>query len=286
MTTGQHKIVLISKCNHAFPAHVYSEYYLVFAASPHRHIDLLIGVASIHSSASRLCPSTRTVTMSLKPPPSRDHIDSGRQNNSNGPTTPPLSTGGNHGTLHRRSGSFGSRNENWWNLSDHIPSTSSHDDSLDETWTLSDSLVDISPEHYMDNVLKMTPKRTATYTTDDIDAWLAKDTSNGFIRVYPPDVHSVDSDLVACSLTLTSQKLCLQLGLANNELHVQYNGDVIRRLDPYANPLVLQNDYLTSLGFTDMVRIQREGTKPELASLLKFYSGKMSFLYQYSKSRI
>ena len=111
----------------------------------------------------------------------------------------------------------------------------------------------------------------------DIQDWLSKDPTHGFIRVYPSSNASSQvygkSQLVPCTLSTSAHKICLVLGISINALHVQMNGDIIRRLDPYEHPLVLQNEYLTNVGISDMRRIQSEGTLPDLAYLIKFFSG-------------
>lgn len=51
-----------------------------------------------------------------------------------------------------------------------------------------------------------------------------------------------------------------------------------RRLDPYEHPLVLQNEYLSKIGFHDVYRIQKEGLSVELGYLIRFYSGSLQIL--------
>ena len=63
-------------------------------------------------------------------------------------------------------------------------------------------------------------------------------------------------------------------GVAPNSLHVQFGGDLIRRLDPYEHPLVLQNEYLSKIGYQDVYRIQMESLSVDLGYLIRFYSGK------------
>lgn len=48
----------------------------------------------------------------------------------------------------------------------------------------------------------------------------------------------------------------------------------VRRLDPYEHPLVVQNDYLTRLGYTDIGRMQEQGLSEDLGYLVKFFAGK------------
>ena len=66
------------------------------------------------------------------------------------------------------------------------------------------------------------------------------------------------------------------LGISLNSLHVQYNGDIIQRLDTYEHPLMMQNEYLVGIGYCDLDRIQEEGTNEDLGYLIRFYYGKSS----------
>jgi hypothetical protein len=111
----------------------------------------------------------------------------------------------------------------------------------------------------------------------DVQKWITDDTSHGFIRVSSSEV-SDNSRLFPCTLSTTAQKLCLQLGIPPNALHVQLNGDVIRRMEPFDCPLAVQNEYLASVGYSDHRRIQEEGAKEELQYLVKFYSGQWIYL--------
>ena len=49
---------------------------------------------------------------------------------------------------------------------------------------------------------------------------------------------------------------------------------MIRRLDPYEHPLVLQNEYLSKIGFYDVYRMQLEGLCADLGYLIRFFSGR------------
>lgn len=153
----------------------------------------------------------------------------------------------------------------------------------DDLWDLTDSVMELyENEHRMESTLMLHLGQRARPVDFDlrasnIEEWIARDTSNGFLRVYRPDMSNFsNSQLIPCSLNTPVQKICMQLGISENSLHVQFHGNVIQRLDPYELPLVLQNDYLASLGYTNIVRIQEEGYKEELAYLVKFYSGKVT----------
>ena len=164
----------------------------------------------------------------------------------------------------------------------------------EDVWDLSDSLAELydvaalqlqaasgAADHVSGKKQKHAPVAAASMTSQasqqpiNTREWLEQNPGNGFIRVYPPDMSCFgNSQLVPCTLSTTAHKACLALGLAVNALHIQLNGDKVRRLDPYEHPLVIQNEYLTTLGFGDERRIQEEGAKEELAYQVKFYSGK------------
>ena len=165
----------------------------------------------------------------------------------------------------------------------------------EDVWDLSDSLAELydvaarqlqhattTADHVGANKKKNAASSTsmtshATYHPQQTNThdWLNANPGNGFIRVYPPDMSVFgNSQLVPCTLSTTAHKVCLALGLAVNALHIQLNGDKVRRLDPYEHPLVIQNEYLATLGFADERRIQEEGAKEDLAYQVKFYSGK------------
>ncbi|XP_074644531.1 PH domain leucine-rich repeat-containing protein phosphatase 2-like [Tubulanus polymorphus] len=120
----------------------------------------------------------------------------------------------------------------------------------------------------------------------DVQTWLKASVDHGFIRIYPPEASSRHSELIPCGLETTAHKICLQIGKPPNSLHVQFHGDVIRRLDPEECPLAMQSGYLESIGYTDTCRIQEEGPKEELRYLVKFYSGKISDYSTYSRHHL
>jgi hypothetical protein len=148
----------------------------------------------------------------------------------------------------------------------------------EEIWDLSDSLMELYETIQRTEgggVQQIKRTRNEKSRHMDINDWLSKDISHGFIRVYAPDMTNfMNSRLVPVTLSFTVQQVAHSLGLSMNALHMQLNGDIIRRMDAYEHPLVLQNDYLTGLGFDDITRIQEEGAKEELGYLIRFYSGK------------
>ena len=148
-----------------------------------------------------------------------------------------------------------------------------------DLWDLSDSLLELYEANQNANLnatLQLTKKSKILDRDVNVQEWLSKDTTHGFIRVYAPDVQYSKCQLVPCTLSTSAHKICLLLGISLNALHVQLNGDVIRRLDPYEHPLVLQNEYLAGLGFSDIIRIQEEGPSVDLGYLIRFYAGRRS----------
>lgn len=146
----------------------------------------------------------------------------------------------------------------------------------EELWDLSDSLMELYEANQTANLnatLQITKKGKHLSKNVDVKDWLSKDTTHGFIRVFAPEADSQRSQLVPCTLSTSAHKICLMLGISLNALHVQMNGDIIRRLDPYEHPLVLQNEYLAGLGFNDISRIQQEGVNEELGFLIRYYAG-------------
>jgi hypothetical protein len=116
---------------------------------------------------------------------------------------------------------------------------------------------------------------------NNTDDWLLLDSNNGFIRLYDPNDTSPSlysrSKLVPCSMRTTIEQICSRL---NNDLvpgtwYVQYHGDRIRHLRPDERPLFIQHDYLLSIGYSSVQRLQQEGDKHDLGYLIRFLSGKI-----------
>ncbi|KAL3859952.1 hypothetical protein ACJMK2_010131 [Sinanodonta woodiana] len=173
--------------------------------------------------------------------------------------------------------------EAWWYVRDYVPgdmaghqniSLAEHND--DDMWDLSDSLVDLFQESNRD-AGQFPQENNALLlrfgNKSDMKAWLEEDTTNGFVRVFNYD-SEVNSRMFPCTLSTTAQKLCLHCGMPPNSLHVQFNGDIIRRLEPFDCPLALQNDYLQNIGYSDLSRIQEIGAHEDLPYLVKFYADK------------
>ena len=189
--------------------------------------------------------------------------------------------------------------DGWWSIGDNMKKNGVHlthqsarltmpdsrvfCDQKEEIWDLTDSVMELyENEHRIDQSAKTLQfvKKSKYLDSDikssDIQEWLSMDAGNGFIRVYAPDMSNFSySELVPCTLNTSAHKICLQLGIGINALHIQLNGDTVRRLDPHELPLVIQNDYLVALGYNNIIPIQEEGTKEDLAYLIKFYSGNM-----------
>ena len=171
--------------------------------------------------------------------------------------------------------------------------TLTNDSNVEDTWDLSDSLADLFKEVNRRDRDASSQSRPGgggggaktqqgqsrmgddAWKHVDVSRWIGDDTSHGFIRVSSSE-NDDNSRLFPCTLSTTAQKICVQLGIPHNALHVQLNGDIIRRMEPFDCPLAVQNEYLSSIGFTDIRRIQEEGAKEELSYLVKFYSGEFA----------
>ncbi len=204
---------------------------------------------------------------------------------SDDPSMDPLPQGGNHK-------SYKDRTQAWWSVGEYLEngrSALTHQSAKftltgnrvfgnqkEDLWDLSDSLMELYEQTQTENIaatLQMVKHRKTIDKDVDPKEWLAEDTTHGYIRVHAPDTNFSRSQSLPCTLSTSAHKICLMLGISLNALHVQLNGDIIRRLDPYEHPLVLQNEYLAGLGYSDISRIQEEGLSEDLAFLIKFYAG-------------
>lgn len=180
----------------------------------------------------------------------------------------------------------------WWSVGEYMnPGLSLTHQSVgltlaqdnDDIWDLSDSLADLYKE--VNRRDKSAPLRQNSSdsrqqenggggkATVDVARWIMEDTSHGIIRVFMSD-SDVNSELFPCTLSTPAQKICAQMGIPNNSLHVQFNGDIIRRMESFDCPLAVQNEYLASIGYSDLRRVQEEGSKEDLQYLVKFYAGR------------
>ena len=174
--------------------------------------------------------------------------------------------------------------EAWWSVGEFLHQGITHQSvglSLqgkgeEDTWDLSDSIADL----YMEVSEREKQERRDTKgggepkegRTEVDKKWLEKDTNNGFVRVFQPD--SEQSKVFPCTLSTSAHKLCLQCGRPPNSMHIQLNGDIIRRLEPFDCPLAIQNEYLQNIGYKDIKKIQQMGLCADLSWLVKFYAGK------------
>lgn len=172
--------------------------------------------------------------------------------------------------------------------------------TVQDVWDLSDSLAELYDTYQRKegNASKgaksgSRKKAPAPPAPNDVMEWIHENPAHGWIRIYSSGEQTsskefnvnnpqclrlqTGSQLVPVTLSTTAHKVALMIGMSVNALHVQFNGDVIRRLDPYEHPLVLQNTYLTSVGFGDVTRIQEEGAETSLQYLVKFYAGKFFY---------
>lgn len=174
----------------------------------------------------------------------------------------------------------------WWSVGEFLQPGITHQSvglSLtnrgdDNTWDLSDSLQDLYRDINSKNGEVISPLKINQEEKIDVKKWIQQDTSHGFVRVFSADSEE-SIRLFPCTLNTTAQKLCLQCGTPPNSLHVQLNGDIIRRLEPFDCPLALQNEYLQSIGYTDIQKNQEVGCSDDFHYLVKFYAGEIFCLY-------
>ncbi|RVE74587.1 hypothetical protein OJAV_G00023030 [Oryzias javanicus] len=76
--------------------------------------------------------------------------------------------------------------------------------------------------------------------------------------------------VVLCSTSTTVEELCAQRD--GQELYIQLHGDLVRRMDSSERPLQMVYDYLTSMGYADLTRVQHEAANSDLSCLIRFYS--------------
>jgi len=148
-----------------------------------------------------------------------------------------------------------------------------------DVWDLSDSLVELYETEQRHETLRSSLSGSAAKAIPHVSSaqsWLNADRANGFVRIFPPD--SLGSpQLVPCSLSTTTHRLCLQLGISNSALHVQFSNGIVQRLEPQSYPLGIQNDFLANLGHCDIASIQEEGSSQDIQYLVKFFSGNSNF---------
>uniref|UniRef100_A0A096NSH3 PH domain leucine-rich repeat-containing protein phosphatase 2 n=1 Tax=Papio anubis TaxID=9555 RepID=A0A096NSH3_PAPAN len=119
--------------------------------------------------------------------------------------------------------------------------------------------------------------------------WLREDVKRGCVYLYGADSttattttttssssssssSSSDLHLVLCTVETPASEICA--GEGRESLYLQLHGDLVRRLEPTERPLQIVYDYLSRLGFDDLVRIQEEATNPDLGCMIRFYGEK------------
>jgi len=150
-----------------------------------------------------------------------------------------------------------------------------------DVWDLSDSLVELYETEQRHEALRSSLSGSAAKAiphVSSVQSWISADRANGFIRIFPPDAVG-QSQLIPCSLSTTTHRLCLQLGISNSALHVQFSNGIVQRLEPQCYPLGIQNDFLANLGHSDIASIQEEGSSQEMQYLVKFFSGNSNFVH-------
>uniref|UniRef100_A0A2K6R4Y5 PH domain leucine-rich repeat-containing protein phosphatase 2 n=1 Tax=Rhinopithecus roxellana TaxID=61622 RepID=A0A2K6R4Y5_RHIRO len=118
--------------------------------------------------------------------------------------------------------------------------------------------------------------------------WLREDVKRGCVYLYGADSttattttttsssssssSSSDLHLVLCTVETPASEICA--GEGRESLYLQLHGDLVRRLEPTERPLQIVYDYLSRLGFDDLVRIQEEAANPDLGCMIRFYGEK------------
>lgn len=185
----------------------------------------------------------------------------------------------------------------WWNYADNGKNTVHNNRALfynnaargeEEIWDLSDSLADLYSRVNEENAAAANSFTIHRQHSKDVDVkkWIDEDTSHGFIRVFVPNGNISTSRLIPCTLRTTAQRVCMQCGIPATSLHVQFNGDIITRMEPTDHPLAVQNEFLGNLGYSEPKKIQEQGSNTELHFLVKFYSGKPIEDNTYSKNQL
>ncbi|XP_072278632.1 PH domain leucine-rich repeat-containing protein phosphatase 2 [Pyxicephalus adspersus] len=110
--------------------------------------------------------------------------------------------------------------------------------------------------------------------------WLREDPNRGCVFVCGSDHGSSIPDLhvVLCTVDTMASEICSCEGMEN--LYIQLNGDLVRRLEPEERPLHIIYKYLSDLGFRDPLRIQEEAAHSDLGCMIRFFSEKPSSVEQ------
>ncbi|KAL5466748.1 hypothetical protein EMCRGX_G030897 [Ephydatia muelleri] len=147
--------------------------------------------------------------------------------------------------------------------------------TLGSAWWTSAStpnLPDTSKLHKKDVSINFYEYADSAQESDEesLSSWMGQDPRRGVIRVYQPD--SSYSDVVRCTLDTEGDEVMGRCLVA--ELYIHYGTGLVRQVHVWDKPLAMQNEFLKSLGFSNMRRIQKEGMRKDLAPLFKFVAGK------------
>ncbi|XP_068084838.1 protein phosphatase PHLPP-like protein [Anabrus simplex] len=104
---------------------------------------------------------------------------------------------------------------------------------------------------------------------------ISVDTLSGWVRVFTgAEERSDRGTLVYLTETTNVRDVCRDLVLTEDvSIWVQYGGGPSRRLQPTDTPLAIQDNFLSTLGYSDRSRRARLGIDPELRHLLRFHVG-------------
>lgn len=143
----------------------------------------------------------------------------------------------------------------WWASTPNLPDTS-------KSRPLHKKDVSINFYEYADSAQEN--------NEESLSSWMGQDPRRGVIRVYQPD--SSYSEVVQCTLDTEGDEVMGRCLVA--ELYIHYGTGLVRQVHVWDKPLQMQNEFLKSLGFSNMRRIQKEGMRKDLAPLFKFVAGK------------
>ncbi|KRY92448.1 PH domain leucine-rich repeat-containing protein phosphatase 1 [Trichinella pseudospiralis] len=126
--------------------------------------------------------------------------------------------------------------------------------------------------------------RCKPFTNREKEKWLLGSIDRGFIRLYDPDAQLASSLVVPCSLETTCLQIASRLSVDPDDLHVQFNGDMLKRLLLDDRPLAIQNKFLASIGIRNVDRQQAIGDDVDLGHMIRFYAGRPAFVSGHAKA--
>ncbi len=115
--------------------------------------------------------------------------------------------------------------------------------------------------------------RFKPFNEKEKNQWIGGHSDRGFIRLFDPNSNLKCSLVIPCSVRTTCKEICLKLGLKTTCLYLQYNGDVLKRLESAEKPLALQSEYLERIGLADSQRQAEMGDRLSLGFLVRFFAG-------------